>query len=701
MTRVMRLFVATGVAVVSLVGLAQKEPDATYERPVATVGPGPQRLAIDAGLLAAGAPFRVLRRGERFYAEDGLTDLRLVTDGGRPVPHLLIQPPAPAREWISGSILSVAATKKTSGFEVDLGAAHAVDMVRVEGLPVPHLKRLTLEGSGDRARWTTLVAEGTLFDLPDEQLRQNTLGFVPGPYRYLRVTWNDANSGRVPNPSAVVARRVTTAPPPPQATLSASIERRPSEPGISRFRVKLPAARLPIVALDLDVGPGASGGHVFRRAVVTESRFAGLEAAPVELGGAMLSRVVRDGLTASALKVPIAAPAEAEIELTIDDGANEPLDLRAVSVMLAELPWIYFEAPASAVTARYGDLTLSRPAYDLEAVRDSVDLAGLREAKWGEAVSGRITKAAGATATVAPNAGPTLDPSVFTHTRAVTYTLESGRTGSGLIALPIDAHALAYSRGPSQRFADVRLLDGANQQIPYLVERRNEPLSIDLVFTRPANLQAPELKAPAGSRQRSVYVVTLPYANLPPSTLVVETSARVFQRTVRIGFDRAPDRHRRDAFFDVRASQTWRHADEQTASRPLTLGIETMPETEILVVVDEGDNAPLPITKARLLLPSYRVRFYHDGSPGVRLLYGRRDLQPPQYDLALLAPRVMGATAREISAADDTGANANSAPPSLLRATSTIFWVVLSICVLFLLALIVRLIRGQGDPAGG
>ena len=118
--------------------------------------------------------------------------------------------------------------------------------------------------------------------------------------------------------------------------------------------MKLPAARLAIVALDLDVGPGASGGHVFRRAVVTESRFAGLEAAPVELGGAMLSRVVRDGLTASALKVPIAAPAEAEIEVTIDDGANEPLDLRAVSVILAELPWIYFEAPASTwSTARY------------------------------------------------------------------------------------------------------------------------------------------------------------------------------------------------------------------------------------------------------------------------------------------------------------------------------------------------------------
>ena len=189
-------------------------------------------MAIDAGLLTAGAPFRVLQRGERYFAEDGLTDLRLVSEGGRPVPYLLIHAPSPEREWIRGNVLSVAPTKKSSGFEVDLGAANPVDMIRVQGLPAPHLKRLTLEGSGDRERWTMLVAEGTLFDLPDEQLRQNALGFAPGPYRYFRVTWNDANSGRVPNPSAVAARRVSIAPPPIAATLNASIERRPSEPGI-------------------------------------------------------------------------------------------------------------------------------------------------------------------------------------------------------------------------------------------------------------------------------------------------------------------------------------------------------------------------------------------------------------------------------------------------------------------------------------
>ena len=46
-----------------------------------------------------------------------------------------------------------------------------------------------------------------------------------------------------------------------------TIAQRPSEPGRSRFRLTLPAARLPIVALELTVG----GGHLSRDASVLEA----------------------------------------------------------------------------------------------------------------------------------------------------------------------------------------------------------------------------------------------------------------------------------------------------------------------------------------------------------------------------------------------------------------------------------------------
>ncbi len=76
---------------------------------------------------------------------------------------------------------------KTSGFEIDLGQAIVIDRVRVDGITSPFLKRVRLEGSGDRARWTLLVDEGTLFDLPAERLVQTELAFRPGAYRYVRL----------------------------------------------------------------------------------------------------------------------------------------------------------------------------------------------------------------------------------------------------------------------------------------------------------------------------------------------------------------------------------------------------------------------------------------------------------------------------------------------------------------------------------
>jgi uncharacterized protein DUF3999 len=665
-----------------LVAQAQTSRNATFEQAIVVESPGPHRLALSPQLLAAGSPFRVVRRGDAFYAEGGLADLRLFA-GDRPVPYLLVQPPSGEREWVRGTLLAVAPTKKTSGFEVDLEAGQPIDMIRVDGLPVPHLKRLALEGSGDRQRWTMLVAEGTLFDLPDERLRQNILEFAPGPYRYLRVTWNDANSGRVPAPARVEARKATPAPRPPEIVISAAAERRPSEPGTSRFRIVLPAPSLPVVALDLNV----DAGHVYRDAVVTESRFSGVEAAPVELGRAMLSRVTRDGITAAALRVPIAVPAESELELTIDDGENPPLEVRHVELVLAQLPWIYFEAPAGPIVARYGNRSLTRPVYDLEAARGSIDLAKVPEARWADSTPvAQPVEAAAAPAAPAP--GAPLDPGAFRYVRNVEAMQP------GLVALPLDAHALAFSRGPAGRFADVRVLDASARQVPYLLERRNEPLSIDLTIAPASDIRAPELQKNNGGRQRTVYALDLPHASLPPATLVIETRGRLFQRSVSVGIERPADRHRRDPWYDVIATATWRHSSDSQAARPLTLPIQSLADTSLRVVIDEGDNAPLPVSAVRLLLPSYRVRFYQPAGSSLRLLYGRDDLQAPQYDLALLATSVMGAPAAE--ARMSAAAGRASAADAIVSPRT--FWIVLSGAVLVLLALIVRLIRSSTTP---
>jgi hypothetical protein len=434
---------------------------------------------------------------------------------------------------------------------------------------------------------------------------------------------------------------------------------------------------LPIVAIELEVG----GGHVFRQATVSESRFQGSEAEPMQLGTGTLSRVVRDGVHASNMRIAISPPAESEIHLLIDDGSNPPLEVIRISALMAELPVIFFESEGGAMIARYGNRTMEAPAYDLEALRVSIDPSKLPDAAWGEPRA-VIERSGSPPPPVGLEPGSVLEETGFRYVRRIPGA------AAGLVALQLDGGVLANSAGPQARFSDVRVLDAGNRQIPYLVERRDEPLEVALTLAPTVDAKASELKTVPG-QQRSIYRVSLPHHRLPASTLVLDTSARVFQRSVQVGFERPPDRRHRDAWFDVHSTSVWRHVDQQTAAPALSVRLEGDDQRDLLVVVDEGDNAALPIAGARLLLPSYRLRFYQPPDASLRLAYGRADLQQPRYDLALLAQQVMGSPARAAAAEPESGEPPASAAGSLL--SPWMFWTFLGVAVLVLIGLIARL----------
>jgi hypothetical protein len=82
---------------------------------------------------------------------------------------------------------------------------------------------------------------------------------------------------------------------------------------------------------------------------------------------------------------------------------------------------------------------------------------------------------------------------------------------------------------------------------------------------------------------------------------------------------------------------------------------------------------------------------FRPGGAPLRVAYGRTDLGPPQYDLALLGPQVMGAPALDVvpggeqpNSASDTGATLVS--PRL-------FWAALGAAAIVLVGLIARLLK--------
>jgi hypothetical protein len=686
--RVRHAALAAAAPALLVVTLAAQSPGPTpfrFERPIISSGDaGPRRLLIDVAMVAGGSPFSVrLRQPDDpdagAVATGGLADLRLFDAAGAEVPYLLVASPDAAPSWREASaILPVAPVEterqRTSGFEADLGESVLVDRFRLDHLPPPFLKRLRLEGSGDRAHWTLLVEEGTVFDLPEPRLRQIELGFVAGSYRYFRVTWDDARSGRIGPPRAASARIVTQIVPAVPMTTPVIVERRSSEPGRSRFHLRLPGARLPIVALDLDVAPG----HVMRDAEVYEARLTGGEAVPALIGRGTLKRVEQESLTAEALRIHIQPPVEPELDLVVDDGNNPSLDLRGVTARFAELPSIYFES-RTALVARYGNSTVPPPRYDLEAVRRSVRIDQVAEARWGElrtrADAGSQTAAEGL-----PTVGAAIEAAKFKFIREI----PPGEPG--MIALRLDEAALAHSRGIGSRFGDVRVIGEDGRQVPYLIERSSEPLSVDVTLER-LDPVPPALRA---TPSETVYAIAWPHQRLSSARLVLTTSTRVFRRRVSIAAERQPDRQRRDPWVERLASADWVNVSQELAAPALTLPLPETEASRLLVIVDEGDNNALPIASGRLLFPQYRLRLFRGPQTTLRLAYGEPGLTAPNYDLALLAPRLLGVSATEVAAAAER-ADSNPPPASLL--SPQLFWAIVAAAVAILVFLIARLLR--------
>src|SRR4029453_8558133 len=103
---------------------------------------------------------------------------------------------------------------------------------------------------------------------------------------------------------------------------------------------------------------------------------------------------------------------------------------------------------------------------------------------------------------------------------------------------------------------------------------------------------------------------------LPSPTLVLETSERVFQRSVQVVVERQPDRLHREPWIDVAATASWQHASQDVPAPAAVLPLRIVDMPALLVVIDEGDNRPLAVTRAQLLLPSWRIRFFSPAQRG-------------------------------------------------------------------------------------
>lgn len=266
----------------------------------------------------------------------------------------------------------------------------------------------------------------------------------------------------------------------------------------------------------------------------------------------------------------------------------------------------------------------------------------------------------------AGRAGASLDVEEFRYAREIL------QREPGLAALTLDDAALAHSH-----LGDLRIADSRGRQIPYLRERNPDPLIVELF--------APEK---VEDEARSRYRLTMPHARLPEARLIVDTTAGVFERSVRL--EGPLSRRGRPEW--VGTERIWRHTEPGPAP-PLTLDVPAHAGKTIDLVLDEGDNAPLPLGPMRLHLETWTLRFFHPGGRGVRLLYGREGLGEPRYDLSLIAAQLDPTRAREVTLAPEPPAERVNDPTRVPRG---LFWGALVGAVAVLLLVLARLVREEG-----
>src|SRR5262249_20814397 len=158
-----------------------------------------------------------------------------------------------------------------------------------------------------------------------------------------------------------------------------------------------------------------------------------------------------------------------------------------------------------------------------EAARDRLQIETVPDARWGESRPRTTDENAGGAPPPLPTVGAALDVADFKYIRPI----PGG--DPGLVVLPLDASALAHSVGPARQLADLRIVDAGGHQVPFLVERSSEPLSLDVTLERSAS---PPRGLVDRRGNRSVYRLSLPVDRLPAMRLVLTTSARVFQRVI-------------------------------------------------------------------------------------------------------------------------------------------------------------------------
>jgi len=304
------------------------------------------------------------------HGSAGLADVRLFSDGAE-LPYALTMSDTPTANDVA-RVLNLGLRDHHVVFDLQmpprLYSRLTLDMDLHDFVAIAKVSGMNRPGEAG-----TLLGTFDLFDFYADGLARNTsVALAESSFPFLHFEIIPLGKGHAARDMSPLVLRGAVVPPSRQAqTIYTAVAQtsnlqRVKRESIATFHVP---ARIPIERIRFDVGEGSPRN--FSRSVRMRAKADGEAGAVQEEVGGNISRInmTQEGekLHLETLTMPVTVGSNAQvpafIEIGVDNGDDQPVDIRDVKLEMRERK-ICFDAPAGRVQMFYGDARLRAPEYD-------------------------------------------------------------------------------------------------------------------------------------------------------------------------------------------------------------------------------------------------------------------------------------------------------------------------------------------------
>lgn len=625
-----------------------------------------------------------------------LSDLRLFDAQGQEIAFLIDRGMAPQTRAVVQRSMTVKPLRAEQSREVK---DHLVYTREVYELPAPprdsrapawefvcttdrthFVRRLDVDVlAADRVQ--RVHENGSLFRLPRANGEQLTIALPPGLEHGLRITLTGQDTSYVEPRFRFVA-------------VEELGQRRPvlvPLPELNRDHI----AQQTVLELARPSGVVPNTLHLttstaaFDRTVIVEDIGPGARVA--EIGRGSLFRLSADTVVEH-VEIPIAAAHGERLRVRIDDGDSPALAALSFSGLI-ERPVLIFAVPPPTGTTPpaqvfFGGGRAHRPRYDLagllpgaaqgeraEIVANLQDANQLRPASNGDIRDNPVYDRSPALA-FAMHPGAPVDQRLYAHRR----TLRIEPSTDGLSRIRLDPADLALLRPD---LGDLRVVDSASQQWPYLLEQTAPDASLALIV-KPVQRQG----------RHSRYELALPVSPLPVTKITLVVADPYFDRPFQLIGQTVKGEER------VLAQARLVRQTTERSLHPLEVPIPKERVQQLVLLIEDGDNASLGITEVTASLPMPQL-FLAAPAGDYALLLGHPEDHPPAYDIARVRDLVLAVNANDATIgalAENAVFHRGARLVTDQGAQHLLLWLGLGLAVLVLGVLVLRLARRENEP---